>query len=213
VCVSGITPPENLDMLLIAWSKFARRRDHALVIAGPGTQGILQRLPEWPAGYQAARLAGLAHRLGLEIDQTLFALGTLEDAQVSELLRGARALIVPTLAEGDGSVAAEEALSMGIPVCCSDIPVMREQLASRSARIAWFDPLLPDSIVSALDAVIDDYAAYKARALQAMNDPRPSWDDVAKAYVGVFESVAQPTTPGPSTENGTGAAGEPPAPN
>lgn len=47
------------------------------------------------------------------------------DQRLSALLRGARALLLPSFAEGYGMPVAE-ALSVGIPVICSDLPAMRE---------------------------------------------------------------------------------------
>jgi glycosyltransferase involved in cell wall biosynthesis len=47
------------------------------------------------------------------------------DAAVAELVRGARALLMPSFAEGYG-MPVTEALSWGAPVICSDIPAHRE---------------------------------------------------------------------------------------
>lgn len=51
--------------------------------------------------------------------------GRLSDAAVAGLLKGARALLLPSLAEGYG-LPLVEALTLGTPVLCSDIPVFRE---------------------------------------------------------------------------------------
>lgn len=51
--------------------------------------------------------------------------GRLPDAAVAGILKGARALLLPSLAEGYGLPLAE-ALASGTPVLCSDIPVFRE---------------------------------------------------------------------------------------
>ncbi len=51
--------------------------------------------------------------------------GRLPDAAVAGILKGARALLLPSLAEGYGLPLAE-ALACGTPVLCSDIPVFRE---------------------------------------------------------------------------------------
>lgn len=52
-------------------------------------------------------------------------LGRLPDAAVADVLKGARALLLPSFAEGYGLPLAE-ALSHGTPVICSDLPVFHE---------------------------------------------------------------------------------------
>jgi len=98
-------------------------------------------------------------------------------------------LVVPSRLEATAA-GAVAALAAGVPVLCSDIPVLREHLSGRTARIAWFDPDSPASIVAALEAVFADYDDYKARAVRGADDPRPSWDDVAARYVDVFMATA-----------------------
>ncbi|TCH96481.1 glycosyltransferase family 1 protein [Roseococcus sp. SYP-B2431] len=51
--------------------------------------------------------------------------GRLDDGQTAALLRGACALLFPTFVEGYG-IPLAEALTMGVPAICSDIPSLRE---------------------------------------------------------------------------------------
>jgi glycosyltransferase involved in cell wall biosynthesis len=53
------------------------------------------------------------------------ALSSPSDRAMAALLRGARALLLPSLAEGFGLPVAE-ALAVGVPVLCSDLPALRE---------------------------------------------------------------------------------------
>ena len=190
ICLANLDAHKNLDTLLIAWSRFARRYFFPLVLAGRSAELLTRKLPRWPEGFQASRLSGLAHRLGIELGLSVYVLDRADDAELSSLIKRAYGLIVPALALNGGSFPAEEALAHGVPVCCSDIPVMREQLAGYSARISWFDPLSPESIAAAVGKLIDDYDEYKAGAELGMNDVRPTWDDVAQAYVTVFQAAA-----------------------
>jgi len=187
---ANTTIHKNHYALLVAWSRFARRHDFSLVLFGAWTDTMNLRPPAWDPHWQQARLAALVHRLGLRPGTDFHALGYVDDAEVTELVRGATALIMPSLAEGGGSYPVEEALDFGVPVLCSDIPVMREHLARRSARIGWFDPESPEAIVRALDELLGDYDAARASAVRGMHDPRPSWDDVAAEYAAVLHAAA-----------------------
>jgi glycosyltransferase involved in cell wall biosynthesis len=181
---ANISAHKNHYTLFVAWSRFARRRDAPLVLFGQGTELLTNKID---AGYvMSDRLRGIVERVGLRPDADFRALGYVDDADVLPLIKSADALIMPTLAEGGGSYPVEEALSVGTPVLCSDIPVMREHLAGRTARIAWFDPESADSVLRALDDLFDHYDDYKHSALNAVGDPRYTWDDIAAQYVEVF---------------------------
>lgn len=187
----NINPHKNHDTLLAAWSRFERRKEYPLVLIGEGTQVLsanwdLRHNTYW----QQDRLIGLVTRLGLKRDEDFYALGYVSDDSVTVLLRRAYALIMPSLSEGGGSYPVEEALAYGIPVLCSDIPVMREHLSVHSAKIAWFDPLSTNSITEALNHLLKHYETYKQSAISAMADPRPTWDDIGAQYVAVFAQLA-----------------------
>jgi len=49
----------------------------------------------------------------------------LPDAEMARLLQGSRALLLPSLAEGFG-LPVVEALALGVPVLCSDLPALQE---------------------------------------------------------------------------------------
>jgi glycosyltransferase involved in cell wall biosynthesis len=192
ICPTNITPHKNLNTLLIAWSRFERRTEYPLVIIGAGTDAMssqmsLDKLPGWIQ----AQLYGLVNRLGLRREGDIYGLGYVPDADVMPMIRGAQALIMPTLSEGGGSYPIEEALNVGTPVLCSDIPVLREHLSQHSATARWFDPLSVDSIVAALNEFFDHYDTYKQSAVNGMHDPRPTWDDIAAQYVAVFQAALQ----------------------
>src|SRR2546423_5820107 len=135
------------------------------------------------------RLLGLIERHRLKQGTDFFVFGYVDDEEMLPLISNAKALIMPTLAEGGGSYPVEEALAVGTPVLCSDIPVLREHLRGRTARIGWFDPYSADSIVKALNDLFDNYEAYKESTVQGTSDPRPTWDDVAAEYVEVFKRL------------------------
>jgi glycosyltransferase involved in cell wall biosynthesis len=182
------TSSKNHYALLEAWARFERRKYISLIFLGAGTETLTLPAHDvrvahyWPM----VRVIGLIARLQLRSGLDFHALGYVDDRDLLALLQGAKALIMPTLAEGGGSYPVEEALVLGTPVLCSDIPVMREHLSYHSAKVAWFDPQSPDSILSALNELLDNYQEYKESTLQGMKDPRPSWDDIAGRYVNIF---------------------------
>jgi len=95
------------------------------------------------------------------------------DRQMHELLRGARALLLPSFAEGYGMPVAE-ALSTNIPVLCSDLPALRE--AGGSAP-DYLDPL--DGLAWRTH-IIDYYGAgarYLAQHKRMAEWRPPSWAD------------------------------------
>jgi glycosyltransferase involved in cell wall biosynthesis len=186
---AGTAVHKNQYMLLTAWARFQRRRECPLVFVGPHTDELNRDLASVTELWAWVRFVGLFARTGMQREKDFFALGYVNDADLMTLVKNAAGLIMPTLAEGGGSYPVEEALSLGVPVLCSDIPVMREHLAGRSAKIAWFDPESIDSMLKALNSFLDYYDEYKESAVRAMNDSRPTWDDIADQYVTVFAQV------------------------
>ena len=100
-------------------------------------------------------------------------LGRADDATLAGLIAGARALLMPSFAEGFG-LPVIEALQLGTPVIASDLPVFRE--------IAGTIPLLLDpedgtAWLAAVRTLCDD-GPERARQLAAMPAFRaPGWDD------------------------------------
>ncbi len=190
VCVTNTSPHKNVYTLLMAWARFEGRRDTPLVLLGPGTDLLRSDSPANGYGQsEEERLRELIQRLGLEHGRDFYALGYLPDDAFADVLRGAVALITPTLAEGGGSFPVEEALAVGTPVLCSDIPVMRETLADRAAQIRWFDPLSPDSICNAVATFARNRSLGLPSPAPANGFVGPTWSDIASEYVQVFEAA------------------------
>jgi glycosyltransferase involved in cell wall biosynthesis len=112
--------------------------------------------------------------------------GRLSDRDVITILGGARALLLPSFAEGYGLPLAE-ALSMGIPVICSDIPAFREVGGDVPE---FLDPLDGPSWRKA----IVDYATESSLGRQAQLDRVkywvcPSWEDHFRQISGLIEET------------------------
>lgn len=186
---ANTSPHKNHFNLFLAYAKFSRKEQIPLVLFGYLTELLRNEPPMWPDHPSLPTLVSLLKRIELGIDKDVYPLGLVKDQEVSPLINNAYALIMPSLAEGGGSYPVEEALSMGVPVLCSDIPVMREHLSRRSAKVAWFRPESPDSIGNALEHLVANYNEYKKSAVQGMDDPTGTWDEIAKQYISAFRSA------------------------
>lgn len=184
---------KNHYNLLVAWSKLSKAYRIPLVFIGLRTDLLGFDGEYYPLDFHWSQLClnSLIKRLNLRTNKDFFPLGYVDDQIVLSLIKNAYALIMPSLSEGGGSYPVEEALTVGTPVLCSDIPVMREHLNNRTAKIGWFDPLSVDSIIMAVDDLIKHYDVYKKSTVNGMKDKRPSWEFIANRYIDIFEKVIQ----------------------
>ena len=110
-------------------------------------------------------------------------LGEVGDDELARLLRGARALVYPSLYEGFG-IPILEAMSVGTPVVTSRGGAT-EEVAGGAAVLV--DPLDPASIAAGLDDA--DRRRDELRALGLARARSFSWDDVAHRTVEVYEAA------------------------
>lgn len=97
---------------------------------------------------------------GMENDLLEFRAAT--DEEVRNLYANAKAFLFPSFAEGFG-IPPLEAMAMGVPVICADIPVLRE-VSGDAAH--YVDPHSPEDIGSGIVAVLRDAGA-RERLLSA----------------------------------------------
>ncbi len=145
VFVGSLDPRKNLPTLLRAHTllRAARRDAPGLVLAGP-------------AGRETASVAATG----------VHPTGWLADAELRDLVAGARALVLPSLDEGFG-LPVVEALACGRPVVVSDIPALREVAGDGAVTAPPTDAAaLADALSRVLDAP-DDEAARAARRVRA----------------------------------------------
>jgi glycosyltransferase involved in cell wall biosynthesis len=175
----NVTLHKNHEVLLGAVGAWKAR--HPLVLSGSGSDLWKSRIP------RSRALAKLAEATGLCNGETVFGLGYVEDSDYYRLLDQAWALVMPTLAEGGGSFPVWEALLGGIPVICSDIPVMREMVERVGGEVIWFDARDPADLKARLDDLERDYPSIKARALAQVAGLRVrGWREVAADYARVM---------------------------
>lgn len=146
LCLGTIEPRKNIGLLLDVWEQLAARQHptdmpHLVICGRRGwmVEDLLARLDRSP-------LKG----------RVIHEFNDLEDGALFGLLRGARALLFPSLAEGFGLPPAEAAV-LGVPVIANDLPVLREILEDY--------PIYAD--------VTDSYSWEKAVLSLVWNHPPP----------------------------------------
>lgn len=122
--------------------------------------------------------------LGLEEDVAFT--GFLPAAEMRAVFEHARGLVFPSRYEGLG-LGLIEALNLGIPIACSELPVFRE-VAGEAA--VFFDPAQPQAIARAIEAILDD-AGLRERLTDAgrMQSRRFDWLDTARGYLAAYRAA------------------------
>ncbi len=150
--------------------------------------GDLRAKKNWQRLAQAWRAAHTGHRLviaGVDSGEgpELRALGVeltgyVDDARLDALMRGAAALVHPSLYEGYGLVVAE-ALARGVPVAAAQNTALPE--AGGDAAV-YFDPLDVDAIGAAIGEVLArDPVVPRIR----------TWEQVARETAAVYAEAAR----------------------
>jgi glycosyltransferase-like protein len=182
LAVGGIEPRKGSVYLLEAMAMLKRRgRDRAVlvVIGGHSFQD-----------YQAYRDAALARLpdLGLELGVDVVVLGTVTDLDLAGWYRAADALAFPSVKEGWG-LAVLEAMSAGLPVIASDIPVFREYLtAGESALLVppQDSPALADTMQSLMvDSDLRSRLGHQGRVVAG----RFTWPGCARQHSRIYGEV------------------------
>lgn len=182
VCLGTIEPRKNHLLLLNLWRHFAdilpASNIPRLVIIGKRgweNEQVLDMLDRCPA-------------LKPHVEEV----SGCSDAQLAALLRGARALLMPSFAEGFGMPVAE-ALSVGVPVICSDIPAHHEVGGT-----------VPD-YVGPLDgpgwkSLIQDFAisgpAYQAQQQRMPHWHEPTWAEHMEIVGNAIAELSGKAAPG-----------------
>jgi glycosyltransferase involved in cell wall biosynthesis len=153
----------------------------------PASQRPLLVLPGYPTPHEAQLRARVA-ALGVADDVRF--LGWVSAAELEGLYAAARCVVLPTLAEGFG-LPVLEAMARGVPVACSDIPVLRE-VAGDDAR--FFDPRSETAIAQAIgqllgdsDSDSDSDLASRLRAAGPARARQFSWRRAAEQTLAVYE--------------------------
>lgn len=114
VMVGTIEPRKNHLLLLHIWRRLVREYG----IGAPDLHIIGRR------GWENEQVVDILERCS-GIAGHVHEHGMVNDGELAGIMGGARALLMPSFAEGYG-LPVVEALAMGVPVICSDIPAHRE---------------------------------------------------------------------------------------
>lgn len=187
LAVGGIEPRKGSDTLVQAIASLRRsgRRPVLAVVGGHSFQDYRD--------YRERVLASLPG-LGLRLDDDVVLLGTVDDAELPSWYAAADVLAFPSTKEGWG-LAVLEAMSAGLPVVASDLPVMREYL--RPGRDALLVPAGDaPALAGALSAVLDDRRlAENLRSAALEVCERFSWSRSAAEHRAIYAAIA-PAVPG-----------------
>jgi glycosyltransferase-like protein len=182
--VGGIEPRKGSDTLMRALAMLrASGRDPVLAVIGGHSfqdyrayaDGVLAMLPE----------------LGLSLGRDVVQPGTVPDAELPAWYAAADVLAFPSTKEGWG-LAVLEAMSAGLPVVTSDLPVFLEYL--RPGRDALVVPGGdPAALSRALAAVLDDPGlAADLRAAGLALSRTFTWQRSAGEHRAVYAGLAAP---------------------
>ena len=182
LAVGGIEPRKGSDTLMAALRRLEGRPGRRPVLAVVGGHSF-QDYRE----YRDRVLSSLPG-LGLRLDDDVVLLGTVPDAELPGWYAAADVLAFPSTKEGWG-LAVLEAMSAGLPVVASDLPVFREYL--RPGQDALMVPADDaTALAGALGAVLDDAAlAGRLRAAGREVCARFTWARSAAEHQRIYADV------------------------
>jgi len=178
VCIGTIEPRKNHLLLLNIWRRLSNHYGPAnvpkLVLIGRRgweNEQIVDMLDRCPA------LRGC-------VDEH----AGLPDSEMWRMLAGARALLMPSFAEGYG-MPVTEALSLGVPVLCSDIDALQE---AGGEAPDYIDPIDGPAWMRAIIAYASDDSDERAAQIRRMALwQRPSWQNHFDILLRMASEVAR----------------------
>jgi glycosyltransferase-like protein len=182
LAVGGIEPRKGSDTLMRAMAEIKASRDVSPVLAVVGGHSFQDHRP------YREHVLGLLPELGLEMPADVVLAGTVADVDIPAWYAAADVLAFPSVKEGFG-LAVLEAMSAGIPVVTSDLPVFREYLVGgRDALLT--EPGDVGGLAAALLAALEDAELRQALvSAGARVAARFTWQESARQHREVYASV------------------------
>ena len=161
ITVGTIEGRKNHSLLLLIWKRLVAKYGWdtpLLVLVGR-------------RGWEASHALALIDR-AVDLKRHVMEFGTCDDEELAGLIAGARALLMPSYAEGFGLPVAE-ALQLGTPVIASDLPVFREFAGEIPTYLDFLDGKAWESAIMSFTGE----SLERERQIQAMSGYRaPSWE-------------------------------------
>jgi glycosyltransferase involved in cell wall biosynthesis len=191
ICVGTIEPKKNHLLLLNLWRRLAADmgpRAPRLVLVGE-------------RGWEIENVVDMIER-SIPLRRLVDEQGPLSDAAMARMLSGARALLMPTFAEGYGLPVAE-ALKLGTPVLCSDLPSLR---ALGKEVPEYLDPLDGPAWYRAIvDYMAEDSGRRAAQLRRLVSWRVPGWEAHFAAVDALLDGFGRIGDPGAEEEPSAGA--------
>jgi glycosyltransferase involved in cell wall biosynthesis len=169
LAVGDLRPKKNLPLLIEAYRALrAEGFEQRLILAGADAAGI------------AGALLRAAKPEPLELA------GYVDDARLDALLRGADALVLPSLYEGFGLVALD-AMARGCPAVLAHAGALPE---TGGDGAAYFDPRDGDDLAAVLRRVLGDAGERERLSAAGLAHASGfSWEQTAAATAAVYEEL------------------------
>ncbi len=178
VCLGTIEPRKNHLLLLNLWRRLSERHGAAAI---PKLVVIGRR------GWENEQVVDMLERCPALVGCVDEHAG-LPDRDVQQLLAGARGLLLPSFAEGYG-MPVTEAIALGVPVVCSDLPALRE---AGGAVPEFLDPLDgPGWLAAITDLAADDSAIAAAQQARRPHWRTPSWEEHIAILLNLLHRIAR----------------------
>jgi glycosyltransferase involved in cell wall biosynthesis len=166
--VGNVYPHKNIELLARAMPQLSQRYGLQLVL--PSARSIFLQRTE-------------AMMVKHGVRQQVVLPGYVPDDDLRVLYAQAVAYVFPTLSEGFG-LPPLEAMAAGLPVICSDIPVLREVCAEAAL---YLDPHDPQSVVEQVGRLIDDPALRQQMVAKGhQREKQFSWRKMAEETLAVY---------------------------
>lgn len=164
-------PRKNLARCLQAFRQFKRGEPGETMFVVAGAMG-------WKTGRIERTVVDMTER-----GEVCFA-GYLAQDELVDLIRGAHAVLVPSLYEGFG-LPVLEAMACGTPVACSNRGALKE-VGGRAAL--YFDPLDCESMAGAMRRLVNDASLQVLMRQRGIQQAKLfSWQRSAEATLNVYE--------------------------